>query len=207
MGKPYSKTDFWGNVEHFDENGKKVGESRPGFFEGTYNDYDANGNKIGTSSEQLFGVGYNHYDNNGHKIGSTDEGFFGGYTHRDADGNVIGTSERSSFDMLPSGPSRKSGSLYAGNHEEDFEDLVGGGGGEGCYIATCVYGSYDCPEVLTLRRFRDDFLAKHMLGRCFIKLYYRFSPKVVKVFGDTKIFHSFWKGILDRFVRLLNGHI
>ena len=26
----------------------------------------------------------------------------------------------------------------------------------GCYIATCVYGSYDCPQVQTLRRFRDD---------------------------------------------------
>lgn len=26
---------------------------------------------------------------------------------------------------------------------------------KGCYVATCVYGSYDCPEVWTLRRFRD----------------------------------------------------
>ncbi len=26
---------------------------------------------------------------------------------------------------------------------------------KGCYIATCVYGSYDCPQVWTLRRFRD----------------------------------------------------
>lgn len=28
----------------------------------------------------------------------------------------------------------------------------------GCYIATCVYGSYDCPQVWILRRFRDDIL-------------------------------------------------
>ncbi|MDR0918559.1 MAG: hypothetical protein LBM93_04840 [Oscillospiraceae bacterium] len=28
-----------------------------------------------------------------------------------------------------------------------------------CYIATAVYGSYDCPEVWTLRRFRDYILA------------------------------------------------
>ena len=26
----------------------------------------------------------------------------------------------------------------------------------GCYVATCVYGSYDCPEVWVLRRFRDN---------------------------------------------------
>ena len=28
----------------------------------------------------------------------------------------------------------------------------------GCYVATAVYGSYDCPEVWTLRRYRDDTL-------------------------------------------------
>lgn len=39
----------------------------------------------------------------------------------------------------------------------------------GCYIATAVYGSYDCPEVWTLRRFRDNFLAENWLGRMFIR--------------------------------------
>ena len=29
---------------------------------------------------------------------------------------------------------------------------------QGCYVATCVYGSYDCPQVWTLRRYRDDVL-------------------------------------------------
>ena len=27
---------------------------------------------------------------------------------------------------------------------------------QGCYIATCVYGSYDCPQVWILRRYRDE---------------------------------------------------
>lgn len=31
---------------------------------------------------------------------------------------------------------------------------------EGCYVATCVYGSYDCPQVWTLRRYRDYKLAE-----------------------------------------------
>ena len=30
----------------------------------------------------------------------------------------------------------------------------------GCYVATAVYGSYDCPQVWTLRRYRDDTLAE-----------------------------------------------
>lgn len=31
----------------------------------------------------------------------------------------------------------------------------------GCYVATAVYGSYDCPQVWTLRRFRSFSLAKN----------------------------------------------
>ena len=33
------------------------------------------------------------------------------------------------------------------------------GNSGGCYVATAVYGSYDCPEVWTLRRYRDYTLA------------------------------------------------
>lgn len=70
----------------------------------------------------------------------------------------------------------------------------------GCYIATCVYGSYDCPEVWTLRRFRDFTLDSTWYGRAFIKCYYAISPTLVKVFGDTKWFKKFWKYPLDKMV-------
>ena len=73
----------------------------------------------------------------------------------------------------------------------------------GCYIATCVYGSYDCPEVWTLRRFRDNTLAKTIPGRLFIKFYYAVSPTVVKYFGDTKVFKNFFKLRLDKLVSKL----
>ena len=71
---------------------------------------------------------------------------------------------------------------------------------KGCYVATSVYGSYDCPEVWVLRRFRDQFLAKHWLGRRFIDAYYAVSPRAVSLFGEKKWFNSFFKGGLDRFV-------
>lgn len=71
---------------------------------------------------------------------------------------------------------------------------------KGCYVATCVYGSYECPEVWTLRRFRDDKLAKTWYGRIFIYTYYAVSPTLVKWFGDTKWFKRMWKGKLDRIV-------
>ncbi len=68
---------------------------------------------------------------------------------------------------------------------------------EGCYIATCVYGSYDCPQVWTLRRYRDEILSSSFPGRVFIKIYYAISPQMVKLFGNTKIFKTFWKKFLD----------
>ena len=75
---------------------------------------------------------------------------------------------------------------------------------KGCYVATCVYGSYDCPEVWTLRRFRDYTLAETWYGRAFIKMYYAISPTLVKWFGNTNWFKEIWKKPLDKMVKNLN---
>ncbi len=75
----------------------------------------------------------------------------------------------------------------------------------GCYVATCVYGSYDCPQVWTLRRYRDNKLAKTWHGRAFIYTYYAISPTIVKWFGDTECFKKLWKGKLDRMVSNLQA--
>ena len=75
----------------------------------------------------------------------------------------------------------------------------------GCYVATCVYGSYDCPEVWTLRRFRDYKLASSWYGRLFIKLYYATSPTLVKWFGNTNWFKNLWQGPLNNLVLKLNS--
>lgn len=75
----------------------------------------------------------------------------------------------------------------------------------GCYIATCVYGSYDCPQVWTLRRFRDYKLNEIWYGRLFIKCYYAISPTLVRMFGETKWFKKFWKSKLDKMVKDLNN--
>lgn len=75
---------------------------------------------------------------------------------------------------------------------------------KGCYIATCVYGSYDCPQVWTLRRFRDNILNTTWYGRIFIKCYYAISPTLVKWFGEQNWFRIFWKNRLDKMVNKLN---
>lgn len=74
-----------------------------------------------------------------------------------------------------------------------------------CYVATAVYGSYDCPQVWTLRRFRDYTLAETWYGRAFIHTYYAISPTLVKWFGHTDWLKKMWKGKLDRLVANLNA--
>ena len=75
----------------------------------------------------------------------------------------------------------------------------------GCYVATAVYGSYDCPQVWTLRRYRDYTLTETWYGRAFIRTYYAISPTLVKLFGHTEWFKKMWKGKLDRMVANLNA--
>ena len=76
---------------------------------------------------------------------------------------------------------------------------------DGCYIATCVYGSYDCPQVWTLRRFRDCKLKTTWYGRLFVKFYYAVSPVVVKRYGNIMWLRTMWKSILDKMVYKLNN--
>lgn len=75
---------------------------------------------------------------------------------------------------------------------------------KGCYVATCVYGSYDCPQVWTLRRYRDFQMSKTWCGRLFIKIYYTISPWLVKSFGKTRVFRRLFKKILDKKIFRLN---
>lgn len=73
----------------------------------------------------------------------------------------------------------------------------------GCYIATVVYGSYNAPEVVVLRHFRDCYLRKYFLGRSFIKLYYFTSPTVARWLKNTVYFNKAAHAILNRFVLYL----
>ena len=64
--------------------------------------------------------------------------------------------------------------------------------------------TYNCPEVWTLRRFRDNTLAGTWYGMTFIKFYYAISPKLVKWLGNTTWFKTLWRKPLDKLVNALN---
>jgi hypothetical protein len=74
---------------------------------------------------------------------------------------------------------------------------------DGCYIATMAYGDYDHPQVLELRKFRDDFLSRTILGRNFIKLYYRYSPSLVQRLKDKQGINLIIRKGLDQFIKTI----
>ncbi len=74
---------------------------------------------------------------------------------------------------------------------------------DGCYIATMAYGDYDHPQVLELRKFRDDFLSKTKLGRSFIKLYYQYSPSLVERLKNKQGINLLIRKGLDQFIKTI----
>lgn len=136
----------------------------------------------------LLSDNYTIYDSSGKKVGKLENNFFGGYT-KYIDGKKVGSLDNKMH--------------WEELYKYDTFNLDEKEGESGCYIATAIYKSYDCPEVWTLRRYRDYFLYKKRLGRIFIKIYYAISPIFVKLFGKTKLFNKFFKYYLDKKVNRL----
>jgi hypothetical protein len=87
---------------------------------------------------------------------------------------------------------------------EEKKRILREAGSGGCYVATAVYGSYDAPEVLCLRRFRDEILVPSIFGRMFISLYYRFSPPIAERLKEARRINMFVRKTLDKIVVRLN---
>jgi hypothetical protein len=74
---------------------------------------------------------------------------------------------------------------------------------DGCFVATAVYGSYDCPEVWVLRRWRDSYMLTTRGGRAFVRLYYATSPPLVALLGGKGWFTRPARRLLDTLVKVL----
>lgn len=73
----------------------------------------------------------------------------------------------------------------------------------GCYIATMAYGDYNHPQVMELRRFRDEYLDKTIVGRRFIKFYYKYSPRLVEMLKNKQSINLFIRNILYQFIKAI----
>lgn len=73
-----------------------------------------------------------------------------------------------------------------------------------CYIATMAYGNIEHPQVIELRRFRDEKLQTTLLGKAFIRFYYKFSPILVEKLKNKRFIHKIIRGTLDAFIKMLS---
>ena len=94
--------------------------------------------------------------------------------------------------------------------EEEYEKIMGhpkpqkstASGKSGCYIATACYGNEFAPEVLHLKVFRDNILAKNYFGRLFIKSYYFLSPPIAEKLKGKERLNTFIRNqILNKIVK------
>ncbi|MEX2409807.1 MAG: CFI-box-CTERM domain-containing protein [Candidatus Paceibacterota bacterium] len=81
---------------------------------------------------------------------------------------------------------------------------VGSTASGGCYIATMAYGSYDHPQVMELRKFRDSILSKTIFGRSFIRFYYQYSPSLVQKLKNKHRISLIIRKALDQFIKVIN---
>ena len=86
--------------------------------------------------------------------------------------------------------------------EKAFHERFKNSSSGGCYIATMVYGDYEHPQVLVLREFRDNFLGKFLLGRSFIRFYYKYSPGWVKSLEHNKMINKSIEKVLNAFIKI-----
>jgi hypothetical protein len=64
-----------------------------------------------------------------------------------------------------------------GNPDRDDDDDSGGG----CFVATAAYGDRQHPDVVDLRRLRDEILVGCAAGRTFIRIYRAIGPRLARV--------------------------
>jgi hypothetical protein len=60
----------------------------------------------------------------------------------------------------------------------------------GCFVATACYGNYEAPEVLVLRRFRDNVLLNSGFGKFLVRCYYYLSPSFASLIEKSEILKS-----------------
>lgn len=73
--------------------------------------------------------------------------------------------------------------------------------GEGCLFQTTL--NNDEQKIETLRRFRDEVLAKTPVGREYIRLYYQWSPAIVQELEEDEELKEEVKELLEELLPLI----
>lgn len=86
---------------------------------------------------------------------------------------------------------------------KDSPMVPGAASPQKCFVATAVYGSPDCPQVVSFRRFRDQRLSATVLGRAFISFYGVAGPIAAQLVENRPVARKLCRMILDPFARSL----
>ncbi|MBI4712294.1 MAG: PKD domain-containing protein [Planctomycetes bacterium] len=86
----------------------------------------------------------------------------------------------------------------------DGSSGLGSSGSFRCFIATAAFGTPLAEEVKTLRRFRDKYLIKHLIGQRFVESYYRISPPLAKIVAQDERLKAMARIWLKQVVDLIN---
>ena len=84
--------------------------------------------------------------------------------------------------------------------------IAGEGGDRRCFVATAVFDGADGPEVLRLRRFRDERLLTNHAGRAFVRLYYLHGPRMARTVSRRPRLKLLLRRLLKSLCRSLYGH-
>jgi hypothetical protein len=86
--------------------------------------------------------------------------------------------------------------------EEDKENDEASDKGS-CFVATAAYQDPLHPDVVFLRKFRDEFLVKRSWGRTFIHLYWLIGPSLARPVRKISFLRLFFKIMIGLIVRAI----
>jgi hypothetical protein len=90
--------------------------------------------------------------------------------------------------------------------EEDPQDAGAGSGGS-CFVATAAYGSPSHPDVVDLRRLRDQVLTRHRAGRAFIRAYWIVGPRMAGLVTAESLSGRAARGLISPLARLARARL
>lgn len=74
-----------------------------------------------------------------------------------------------------------------------------------CFIATAACGRMDAPEVIALKKFRDEVLSRNAAGRFFIEAYYKISPPFARAISRSDSLRRFARRYVRSLARFISG--
>jgi len=71
---------------------------------------------------------------------------------------------------------------------------------QSCFIATATFENMNAPEVVFLRKWRDETLMKSLFGQLIVQIYYIISPSISFIISKSRILRNIAKSLLLRMI-------